>query len=553
VQTADSQRFVIVSHFHYLALLELSTMSKRQGTGQDAKYGNVNHTVAPAGNNGAPIWIAPMPESAVLHAGTATTNIHHHNTTNNAAHASNNNNSTAPDIRDFMAALRHSAAAAAWSAKKQRRTSNDSDNDDDDHDESNNDNTPGGDRRARKREINRKSAQRKRERERLQLDALTDRNAQVSYVNEALKADNTRLSQLLQSMRTILSSLKQQQQQQEANVSNSFSPDALTTMLQQQQPSHTKAAAAATNHVSLQQQQQDHSHDVSKSPSVPLPPTTTWTTQWRMALALRSALVTSAQARPPARLEGVDPETGSAAKSASNPFQQTTMLLWNQVRVMERIQDQLLCQWHQYQRQQEQQQQQQSNTSATSTATANTSNNNNNGGGDRVSGHALSRFPILNPQAASKSAANVMTTAGMVGVNEGGGDHYSHSNDSKVNVSMPGGMNLHQLLALATTLSPHSLSTLLPVSPPYADLRHRALSTAPTPFSLFQSTAPADNSQQHQQPSLFLHNSQPWALQQQQPQRPSPPPSTPDSHVLATLLQWLVQGATSSFSTASFS
>jgi hypothetical protein len=56
-------------------------------------------------------------------------------------------------------------------------------------------------KKDRKRKINRLSAQRKRVRERVQLDTLTDRYAQINYRSEALKADNERLVKLVSSLK----------------------------------------------------------------------------------------------------------------------------------------------------------------------------------------------------------------------------------------------------------------------------------------------------------------------------------------------------------------
>ncbi|KAL7563043.1 hypothetical protein ACA910_013563 [Epithemia clementina (nom. ined.)] len=58
--------------------------------------------------------------------------------------------------------------------------------------------------RERKRLINRMSAQRKRQRERYQLDTLTDQNTKFSLVNSTLAADNDRLEKLQEKVRTIL-------------------------------------------------------------------------------------------------------------------------------------------------------------------------------------------------------------------------------------------------------------------------------------------------------------------------------------------------------------
>lgn len=63
----------------------------------------------------------------------------------------------------------------------------------------------------RKRKINRLSAQRKRVSERVQLDTLTDRYAQLSYRNEALKGDNDRLTKLISSLKGTLSEAKQEE------------------------------------------------------------------------------------------------------------------------------------------------------------------------------------------------------------------------------------------------------------------------------------------------------------------------------------------------------
>ena len=56
-------------------------------------------------------------------------------------------------------------------------------------------------KKDRKRKINRLSAHRKRVRERVHFDTLTDRYAQINYRSEALKADNERLVKLVSSLK----------------------------------------------------------------------------------------------------------------------------------------------------------------------------------------------------------------------------------------------------------------------------------------------------------------------------------------------------------------
>mmetsp|Transcript_27420 Transcript_27420/g.75558 ORF Transcript_27420/g.75558 Transcript_27420/m.75558 type:complete len:535 (-) Transcript_27420:737-2341(-) len=58
--------------------------------------------------------------------------------------------------------------------------------------------------RERKRMINRLSAQRKREKERYQLDTLTDEHSKLSYLNATLQADNSRLEKLRDQLRLLL-------------------------------------------------------------------------------------------------------------------------------------------------------------------------------------------------------------------------------------------------------------------------------------------------------------------------------------------------------------
>ena len=145
-------------------------------------------------------------------------------------------------------------------------------------------------RKERKREINRLSAQRKRVRERAMLDTLTDRYAQLNYLNEALKADNSRLQKIIGSLREILATKDPQQ------------PDA----------SSTGQVKAIIDKISI----------IDK---------------------VRTILHDYAEQGQPARLTGVDPLTGSAARSDTNPFLQTSHDLREKVKIMAGVREALMA------------------------------------------------------------------------------------------------------------------------------------------------------------------------------------------------------------------
>jgi hypothetical protein len=147
-------------------------------------------------------------------------------------------------------------------------------------------------RKDRKRKINRLSAQRKRVRERVQLDTLTDRYAQLSYRNEALKGDNGRLNKLISSLKGTLSEAKQQE------------------------------STAATS------QQHRGAYLLEKLGLVE---------------KVRKSLLTSVLEGQPEALNSLDLATGSAAGSTTeNPFVQTTNLLVSKVKVVENTRQTLI-------------------------------------------------------------------------------------------------------------------------------------------------------------------------------------------------------------------
>jgi hypothetical protein len=147
-------------------------------------------------------------------------------------------------------------------------------------------------RKDRKRKINRLSAQRKRVRERVQLDTLTDQYAQLSYRNEALKGDNGRLSKLISSLKGTLSEAKQQ--------------ESIATTSQQHRGAYLLEKLGPVEKV-------------------------------------RQSLLTSVLEGQPARLNSFDPATGSAASSTTeNPFAQTTNLLVAKVKVAENTRQTLI-------------------------------------------------------------------------------------------------------------------------------------------------------------------------------------------------------------------
>jgi hypothetical protein len=154
-------------------------------------------------------------------------------------------------------------------------------------------------KKDRKREINRLSAQRKRVRERVQLDTLTDRYAQLSYRNEALKADNDRLNKLISSLKGTLSEAKQQD-----------------------------SSASAS-----QQQQFDRGVYLVE--------------KLGLVEKVRQSLLASVQEGQPARLNSLDPATGSAAGSTTeNPFEKTTNLLIAKVKVVDHTRQTLITVLH---------------------------------------------------------------------------------------------------------------------------------------------------------------------------------------------------------------
>jgi hypothetical protein len=152
-------------------------------------------------------------------------------------------------------------------------------------------------KKDRKRKINRLSAQRKRVRERVQLDTLTDRYAQLSYRNEALKADNGRLNKLISSLKGTLSEAKQQE---------SFTS---------------------------QQQKFDRGAYLLE--------------KLGLVEKVRQSLLASVLEGQPARLNSLDPATGSAAGSTTeNPFVQTTNLLVAKVKVVDHTRQALVTVLH---------------------------------------------------------------------------------------------------------------------------------------------------------------------------------------------------------------
>ena len=93
--------------------------------------------------------------------------------------------------------------------------------------------------RERKRLINRMSAQRKRQRERYQLDSLTDQFARYTDMNTTLVADNDRLQTLLEKLQAIVRLLQQSslasnpfnaQQQENSTVASGNTTDTTTKM-----------------------------------------------------------------------------------------------------------------------------------------------------------------------------------------------------------------------------------------------------------------------------------------------------------------------------------
>jgi hypothetical protein len=196
-------------------------------------------------------------------------------------HASRSEGSSAAEsqklVQDFMASLGSSVAKEeAGEEEKPSSLSNE-------------------ERKDRKRKINRLSAQRKRVRERVQLDTLTDRYAQLSYRNEALKGDNGRLNKLISSLKGTLSEAKQQESFASAS---------------QQQP--VDRGAYLREKLGL----------VEK---------------------VRESLLASVLEGQPARLNRLDPATGSAAGSTTeNPFVQTTNLLVAKVKVVDNTRQTLI-------------------------------------------------------------------------------------------------------------------------------------------------------------------------------------------------------------------
>jgi hypothetical protein len=185
-------------------------------------------------------------------------------------------------VQDFMASLETSGAnEEAEEEEKSSSLSNE-------------------EKKDRKRKINRLSAQRKRVRERVQLDTLTDRYAQLSYKNEALKGDNGRLNKLISSLKGTLSEAKQQE-----------------------------SSASA----SKQKQQFDRGAYLLE--------------KLGLVEKVRQSLLTSVLEGQPARLNSLDPTTGSAAGSTTeNPFVQTTSLLAAKVKVVDRTRQTLITVLH---------------------------------------------------------------------------------------------------------------------------------------------------------------------------------------------------------------
>lgn len=86
--------------------------------------------------------------------------------------------------------------------------------------------------RERKRLINRLSAQRKRQRDRNQLDTLTDQQGIAHYLNESLQLDNERLTQLTQQLQEIVhppTSASASEKQDEEGTNNNNSDSSSTT------------------------------------------------------------------------------------------------------------------------------------------------------------------------------------------------------------------------------------------------------------------------------------------------------------------------------------
>jgi hypothetical protein len=181
-------------------------------------------------------------------------------------------------VQDFMASLETSGADEEEAEEEEKNSSLSSE-----------------EKKDRKRKINRLSAQRKRVRERVQLDTLTDRYAQLSYRNEALKADNGRLNKLISSLKGTLSEAKLQESSSSAS----------------------------------QQQQFDRGAYLLE--------------KLGLVEKVRQSLLTSVLEGQPARLNSLDPTTGSAAGSTTeNPFVQTTNLLVAKVKVVDHTRQTLL-------------------------------------------------------------------------------------------------------------------------------------------------------------------------------------------------------------------
>jgi hypothetical protein len=180
-------------------------------------------------------------------------------------------------VQDFMASLKSSVAKdEAGEGEQPSSLSNE-------------------ERKDRKRKINRLSAQRKRVRERVQLDTLTDRYAQLSYRNEALKGDNSRLNKLITSLKETLFEAKQRES---------------STVTSQQQPIDRSAYLL------------EKLGQVEK---------------------VRQSLIASVHEGQPARLNSLDPATGSAAGSTTdNPFVKTTNLLVAKVKDVDQTRQTLI-------------------------------------------------------------------------------------------------------------------------------------------------------------------------------------------------------------------